>query len=553
MYKSWMQDSLDAALSAVEVEGISVRRAALQHGIPKSTLQDHVSGRVSRLARSGPKPYLSIAEEEELVNFLTKCAQIGYPHARRQVIALVQQIVDSKYDDPPIVTNGWWERFLQRHSNLSLRTPAFLSFVRAMATDRECIGRYFDLLQTTLEENNIFNAAVSIFNCDETGLPLNPKSGKVVVQSGSKNPYHLTGSTKDQITVLVCSSAAGYALPPFVVFDRKNLNIKLTEGEVPGTVYGLSSNGWMNSDLFSEWFKGHFLCYAPASRPLLLLLDGHKSHYCPEFIRLAASEGIIVFTLPPNTTHISQPLDKGPFSPLKVQWRKVVQDFVLKHHGRCVTRYDFSALFADAWSKAMTLKNIAAGFRITGIYPFNRDAIPIPDKEFTEFQPQDLIKSTGLKFIPLYSPSRLTSASPSSPPSSPACISTPLQKDRASWSDSSSLNRSLSDSCLIKISPQSSCYLPVKRGRLLRKLMSTPRPPSQLPTKQKKSCGKVLTSREQLKILEDKEQKKQEEERQREERKKIREENKRIKEMNKQKRKPCLARPRRGMFGILFS
>jgi len=83
--------------------------------------------------------------------------------------------------------------------------------------------------------------------------------------------------------------------------------------------------------------------------------------------------------------------------------------------------------------------------------------------------------------------------------------------------------------------------------------MSTPRSLSQLPTKQKKSCGKVLTSREQLKILEEKEQKKQEEERQREERKKIREENKRIKEMNKQKRKPCLARPRRGMFGILFS
>ena len=35
--------------------------------------------------------------------------------------------------------------------------------------------------------------------------------------------------------VLACTSAAGYVLPPFVCFDRKSLNIKLTEGEVPGT------------------------------------------------------------------------------------------------------------------------------------------------------------------------------------------------------------------------------------------------------------------------------------------------------------------------------
>ena len=41
---------------------------------------------------------------------------------------------------------------------------------------------------------------------------------------------------KTQITVLGCASASGYSLPPFVCFDRKNLNLKLTEGELPGTV-----------------------------------------------------------------------------------------------------------------------------------------------------------------------------------------------------------------------------------------------------------------------------------------------------------------------------
>ena len=567
-YKSWSQESLDAALAAIEVEGISVRRAALLHGIPHSTLQDHSSGRISRFAKPGPKPYLSVGEEEELVSFLVKCGQIGYPHTRQQVIAIVQQVVESKYDNPPLVTSGWWERFVQRHPSISLRTPAPLSFVRAMATDRECIGRYFDLLLTTLEENDLLNKATCIFNCDESGLPLSPKAEKVIIEVGSKNPFHLTGNTKDQITVLACSSAAGYALPPFVIFDRKNLNMKLTEGEVPGTVYGLSSNGWMTSELLAEWFKGHFLYYAPASRPLLLLLDGHKSHYCPDFIRLAAAEGIIVFVLPPNTTHISQPLDKGPFSPLKTHWKKVVQDFILKHRGRSVTRYDFSTLFADAWSKSMTIKNITAGFRTTGICPYNRNAIRFPDKQFAEFQPDALIKSTGLKFIPLYSPSRLSSInSTTSPLGSPD--STPC-KGRVSLSSSSpspdqSLRHSFSDPCLLDTShtPQSSCYVPVKRGRLLSKFVSTPLPPSKLPTKGEKSCGKVLTSREQLKILAEKEEKKQEEERKKDERKKVREENKRLKEVKKKakdeekervkgkKLKPkSRLRPRRGMLCI---
>lgn len=548
VYREYTQDSLDAALSAVE-RGTSIRHAATLHGVPKSTLQDHASGRVSRLAKSGPKPYLSIAEEEELVSFLIKCSRIGYPHTRLQVISIVQQVVDSKYSDskysdskysdPPTVTHGWWERFVQRHPNLSLRTPAPLSFVRAMATDNECLNQYFDLLQKTLKDNDIFDKATSIFNCDESGLPLNPKSQKVVVEAGSKNPHHLTGSTKNQITVLACSSAAGYALPPFVVFDRKNLNLKLTEGEVPGTVYGLSSNGWMNSELFTEWFKGHFLYYAPASRPLLLLLDGHKSHYCPEFIRAAALEGVLIFTLPPNTTHICQPLDKGPFSPLKMHWKKVVQDFILKHRGRCVTRYDFSALFADAWSKAMTMKNITAGFRVTGIYPFNREAVLVK-KEFTQFQPEDLLKSSGLKFIPLYSPSHLSTPKSSMLLTSPAASSSSVDLSASfslSEDERPSLYRSFSDSNISAVTPtkELSCFLPVKRGRLLRKFVSTPLPPSKLPAN-KKSCGKVLTSREQLELLAQKEEKKEEELRQREEKKRIREEKKKAQEEKKKHR-----------------
>ena len=143
-------------------------------------------------------------------------------------------------------------------------------------------------------------------------------------------------------------------MPPFVILDRQSLNQAMTRGEVPGTLYGLSRNGWINSDLFYHWFTHHFLQYAPPSRPLLLLLDGHSAHYSPSTLKLAAENQVIVFVLPPNTTHVAQPLDRGCFSPLKAAWRKYCHEFRSKNPGRVVIRYEFCQIFSKAWYKAMT-------------------------------------------------------------------------------------------------------------------------------------------------------------------------------------------------------
>ena len=52
-----------AALEAVK-EGKSVKRAAIEHGVPRATLRDRHSGRVVHGSNPGPQPYLNKAEEE---------------------------------------------------------------------------------------------------------------------------------------------------------------------------------------------------------------------------------------------------------------------------------------------------------------------------------------------------------------------------------------------------------------------------------------------------------------------------------------------------------
>ena len=105
-------------------------------------------------------------------------------------------------------------------------------------------------MEETLLENNILNKSSNIFNLDESGFPLNPRTLKVLCRKGSRNPVHLTGDCIAQVTVLACTSAAGYALHPFVIYDRKTLNPEYTIEEVPGTIYGLSQNGCMDKEFF---------------------------------------------------------------------------------------------------------------------------------------------------------------------------------------------------------------------------------------------------------------------------------------------------------------
>jgi len=70
---------------------------------------------------------------------------------------------------------------------------------------------------------------------------------------------------------------------------------------------------------------------------------------------MAAEERVIVFTLPPNTTHLSQPLDKGVFGLLKVAWRRVCNKYLSDHPGHVIHHYVFSRLLSSAWIEAMTI------------------------------------------------------------------------------------------------------------------------------------------------------------------------------------------------------
>ena len=91
-------------------KGMSVRKAALYYNVPKSTVGDRVSGRIQHGSVSRPPKYLTNEEEQELMRLLIRCASIGFPKTRCEVLSLIQNIVDSK-GIKTVVSSGWWQTF----------------------------------------------------------------------------------------------------------------------------------------------------------------------------------------------------------------------------------------------------------------------------------------------------------------------------------------------------------------------------------------------------------------------------------------------------------
>ena len=406
-FKNYDERNVRLAVQAHSL-GMPIRKAATLYGVPKSTVSDRITGHVLHGTKSGPVKYLSEQEEKELVKFLIGCSKIGFAKSRKQVLMLTQSILAHKRGvtmEEVNISYGWWGSFNKRHPQLTLRTATPLAYVRSVAQDPEIFETYFDLLEETLLQNDLLTSPHRIFNCDESGFSLEHRPGKQITLRGTKQFSSVTSGDKSNITILACCSAAGYIMPPMVIFDRKCLKPDLTRGEVPGTIYGLSANGWIDSELFEEWFDGHFLACIPPQRPVLLLLDGHSSHYHPPTIRKAASNGVILFCLPPHTTHLAQPLDKCCFSPLKKAWNEECLMFMSTHPRQVVNRYNFMEIFSRAWARGMTPSNAISGFQATGVFPLNRRAITIPGLEEDEdVSMDDCALQAGVSYVPLFSP-----------------------------------------------------------------------------------------------------------------------------------------------------
>ena len=377
--RKWDQKELPGAVTAVCEGRMSLREAEARYGIPKSTLGDYVSGRREIGSTRGPQTILTADEEKKLADWALEMALIGYGRTKEQILLTVQKIMEADKRPNPFTGhrpgNKWWSGFLKRHPNLATRKPENLEAYRAAACTKERLGQWYSDFQQFLLLHNIGDDPRNFWNADESGFALSPKPGKVVSARKARDLYAVTGYSKEQITTLCAGSASGEMIPPMHIFAGQRFSYNPLEGAVPGAYFGKSQSGWIDTELFYGWIANHFARQVK-TRPVVLLVDGHKSHINVETAKFCKDNDIHLYCLPPHSSHITQPLDVGFFKGLKDSWKKSCQQYIVTHPGHFVTKQVFASIFKEAWLQAVQPIKLVNAFRAAGIYPLDFSCVP---------------------------------------------------------------------------------------------------------------------------------------------------------------------------------
>ena len=199
--------------------------------------------------------------------------------------------------------------------------------------------------------------------------------GGVVASTGRKRFGSVTSAECGELaTVLYAMEASGVAVPPMFVFPRVNFWNNFIVGGPLGCIGGANKSGWMNEDLYDNFIK-HFIHHVHSSKeqPVLLILDNVDAYISPRAIDLARENGVVMLTIPPRTSSYLQTLDRICYGPFKTTFGVAMNGWMRSHPGRIFTIYDVPFLVAEAQLHSLTIRNIQNGFRVSGIYPYNRN------------------------------------------------------------------------------------------------------------------------------------------------------------------------------------
>lgn len=165
----------------------------------------------------------------------------------------------------------------------------------------------------------------------------------------------------------------GTSISPMIIFKGERLLSDWIPAGLPKD-WALSCNkkGWTSNEHGLAWLQQIF---EPATRekaqgyPRVLICDGHDSHVTGKFIRHCMDNNIKLLILPPHSSHYTQPLDIGIFSPLKHYMSMELYEIIKTDVARLM-KGEWTLGYSKARPKAFTVANINGSWAGAGLNPF---------------------------------------------------------------------------------------------------------------------------------------------------------------------------------------
>ncbi|KAI1514551.1 DDE superfamily endonuclease [Pyrenophora tritici-repentis] len=276
------------------------------------------------------------------------------------------------------IGKNWPERFVSRTEELKIAFNRAKDRQRILQEDPEIISPWFTLVRDTIAEYGV--ADDDIHNFDETGFQMGV-IGSMKVVTGSERrtrPNLIQPGDREWVTVIQSICAAGYAIPPFIIYKgRVHISAWYEEGSIPyDWKLSVSKNSWTNNQLGLEWLK-HFDEHTKSRQVgsyRLLILDGHESHLNQDFKDYCLVRKILTLCMPAHSSHILQPLDVVCFSPLKLKYSQRVRDLARRrvYH---INKEGFLPAFKDAFFDVFTYENCKKAFEAAGLVPLDAQRV----------------------------------------------------------------------------------------------------------------------------------------------------------------------------------
>ncbi|KAH7556263.1 putative transposase [Bipolaris maydis] len=347
------------AISSIASKQVqSNKYAAALYNIAETTLRRRRAGRPARRDCQPNSKKLTKLEEEVIVDHILDLDLRGFSPTYAAVRDMADRLLATRGAGQ--VGVHWPRNFVNRTDRLTTRFNRAYDRQRALCEDPVLIKNWFELVEQTKAKYGICDE--DVYNFDEAGFMMGKITTQLVVTASERRgrPKAVEPGNREWVTLIAAINAAGWAVPPFLVFaGQYHLSAWYEEAEIP--------RDWI------KHFNAHTKTRVIGTRRLLIL-DGHESHQSLEFQEFCKENNIYTLCMPPHSSHLLQPLDVGCFSPLKRAYSREVESLI-RHHINHITKLEFLPAFKVAFDRSFTATNICSAFRGAGLVPLQPDAV----------------------------------------------------------------------------------------------------------------------------------------------------------------------------------